>query len=381
MDHIHEVDNEPKIKVGVSHGDFNGISYEIIIKTFSDQRVLELMTPVVYGSSKVASYHRKVMNVKDFNFNLIKKPEQAAHRRANLLNIFEEEVKIELGKPSQIAGELAVLSLDAAATDLIDGKIDVLVTAPFNKQTIQSEDFHFPGHTEYLARKFESDDYLMLMVSGNLRIGMVTGHIPLQDVPTVVTENLLLRKIRIMHESLIRDFGITKPKIAILAMNPHASDQGLIGDEEQKVLIPTIERAQQQGKLVFGPFPADGFFGSNNFTQFDGVLAMYHDQGMLPFKTMAFESGVNYTAGLPFIRTSPAHGTAYEIAGKGEAQPDSFRAALYLAKDIFANRKQHDEISRRPLRKQRLDETGIIDELPENNDQKDELLDTGISSL
>ncbi len=381
MDHIHEVDHEPKIKVGVSHGDLNGISYEIIIKTFSDQRVLELMTPVVYGSSKVASYHRKVLHVKDFNFNLIKKPEQAAHRRANLLNIVDTEVKIELGNPSPVAGELAYKSLEAATQDLQDGRIDVLVTAPFNKQTIQSDNFHFPGHTEYLAQKFEAKDHLMLMVSGNLRIGMVTGHIPLQEVPKVVTQDLLLRKIRIMHDSLVRDFGITKPKIAILAMNPHASDHGLIGDEEERVIIPTIERAQKNGKLVFGPFPADGFFGSNNFTQFDGILAMYHDQGMLPFKTMAFESGVNYTAGLPVIRTSPAHGTAYEIAGKGEAQPDSFRAALYLAKDIYKNRTMHDEINRKPLRKQRLEETGIVDELPDTPDQGDELLDTGISAM
>ncbi|KAF0202109.1 MAG: 4-hydroxythreonine-4-phosphate [Bacteroidetes bacterium] len=342
-----EIDNKPVI--GITHGDINSISYEIIIKALSDSRIFELLTPVVYGSSKVASYHRKMLNVSDFAFNLIKKADLANPKRANIININDQEVKIELGKSTAIAGELALLSLETATEDLKKGLIDVLVTAPINKQNIQSKEFHFPGHTEYLANKFGAEDYLMLMVSNSIRIGVVTGHIPLREVFNQLTEELLLHKINILHQSLIQDFGIRKPRIALLGVNPHASDNGLLGEEEASIIKPAIDKAFNSGMMVFGPYPADGFFGSSDFKKFDGILAMYHDQGMLPFKTLAFDSGVNYTAGLPIVRTSPAHGTAYDIAGKDEASAESFRAALYLATDIFYNRRQYAEMTANPL--------------------------------
>lgn len=342
-----EIDNKPVI--GITHGDINSISYEIIIKALSDSRIFELLTPVVYGSSKVASYHRKMLNVSDFTFNLVKKADLANPKRANIININDQEVKIDLGKSTTLAGELALLSLEIATEDLKKGLIDVLVTAPINKQNIQSKEFHFPGHTEYLANKFDAEDYLMLMVSNNIRIGVVTGHIPLREVFNQLTEELLLHKINILHQSLIQDFGIRKPRIALLGVNPHASDNGLLGEEEARIIKPAIDKAFNSGMMVFGPYPADGFFGSSDFKKFDGILAMYHDQGMLPFKTLAFDSGVNFTAGLPIVRTSPAHGTAYDIAGKDVASAESFRAALYLATDIFYNRRQYAEMTANPL--------------------------------
>ncbi|MBW6491165.1 MAG: 4-hydroxythreonine-4-phosphate dehydrogenase PdxA [Lentimicrobium sp.] len=342
-----ETDNKPVI--GITHGDINSISYEIIIKALFDSRIFDLLTPVVYGSSKIASYHRKMINMSDFTFNLIKKADLANPKRANIININDQEVKIELGKSTTMAGELALQSLEAATEDLKKGLIDVLVTAPINKQNIQSKNFHFPGHTEYLANKFGAKDYLMLMVSQNIRIGIVTGHIPLREVHGQLSEELLLHKMKILNQSLLQDFGIRKPRIAILGLNPHASDNGLLGEEEAKIIKPAIEKAFAGGILAFGPFPADGFFGSSEFTKFDGILAMYHDQGMLPFKTLAFDSGVNFTAGLPYVRTSPAHGTAYDIAGKNIASSESFRAAMYLASDIYFNRKRYAMMLTNPL--------------------------------
>jgi 4-hydroxythreonine-4-phosphate dehydrogenase len=342
-------ENDTKPVVGITHGDINSISYEIIIKSFVDNRIFELLTPVVYGSSKIASYHRKTLNVSDFSFNLIKRADTANPKRANIININDLEIKIDLGKSTSIAGELALQALEAATEDLKKNFIDVLVTAPINKKNIQSKDFHFPGHTEYLADKFGATDYLMLMVSNSLRIGVITGHIPLREVFNQLTEELILKKVKILNQSLIQDFGIRNPRIALLGLNPHASDEGLLGQEESTIIKPAIEKANEQGMRVFGPFPADGFFGSSTFSQFDGILAMYHDQGMLPFKSLAFESGVNFTAGLPIIRTSPAHGTAYEIAGKDVASPDSFRAALYLACDIFNNRREYKIMTENPL--------------------------------
>ncbi|PKP01385.1 MAG: 4-hydroxythreonine-4-phosphate dehydrogenase PdxA [Bacteroidetes bacterium HGW-Bacteroidetes-9] len=347
MNRTSEQDNRPI--VGITHGDINSISYEIIIKSFVDNRIFELLTPVIYGSSKVASYHRKTLNVSDFSFNLIKRSDTPNPKRANIININDLEIKIDLGKSTTVAGELALVALEAAIEDLKKNHIDVLVTSPINKKNIQSKEFHFPGHTEYLANKFGSTDYLMLMVSNNLRIGVITGHIPLREVPEHLTEELILQKVKILNHSLLQDFGIRSPRIAILGLNPHAGDEDLIGKEESQVIKPAIEKAIELGMKVFGPFPADGFFGSPAYTQFDGILAMYHDQGMLPFKTLAFNSGVNFTAGLPIIRTSPAHGTAYEIAGKDMASPDSFRAALYLACDIFNNRREYMAMSANPL--------------------------------
>ncbi len=346
---LNQKENTHKIKVGITHGDFNGISYEIIIKTLLDNRLLELFTPVIYGSSKIASYYRKTLNYQDVNFNLVKKAEYANPKRTNIINCYDQEVKIEIGKQSNIAGELAFLALEKAIEDLNKKNIDVLVTAPINKKNIQSEKFNFFGHTDYLANKYNTNDHLMIMVSDKLRIGILTGHIPVKEIANTITEEMVLNKIKIMNKSLKMDFGIRKPKIAVLGLNPHAGDNGLIGSEENEIISPAIQQATNEKILAFGPYPADGFFGSTNYTTFDGILAMYHDQGMLPFKTFAFDSGINFTAGLPIIRTSPAHGTAFDIAGKNIASPNSFRQAIYTAVDIYKNRNQFEELNKNPL--------------------------------
>ena len=338
-----------RVKVGITHGDLNGIGYEIIMKTFLDPRMLESITPVIYGSSKVASYHRKTLNINEVNFNLVKNAASAAHKRINIINITQDEVRITLGKSTETAGQLAYLALETAVQDLLNKHIDVLVTAPINKHNMREANFGFPGHSEYLADKFGCADHLMLMVSGNIRIGVITGHIPLKDVPGTVTGELILKKIELMKQSLLKDFGISKPKIAILGLNPHAGDQGVIGKEETEVISPAIEQAWKRDCIVYGPFSADGFFGSDQFTQFDGILAMYHDQGLIPFKALAFDKGINFTAGLPIVRTSPAHGTAYDLAGKNEASPTSFREAIYMAMEIFNNRKEYEELHANPL--------------------------------
>lgn len=338
-----------RIKVGISHGDLNGIGYEIIMKTFQDPRMLETITPVIYGSSKVASYHRKTLNISEINFNLVKNAASAVSRRMNIVNITHDEVKIDLGKSTEIAGQLALSALDAAVHDLKGKHIDVLVTAPINKKNMQSANFKFPGHSEYLTDQFKCADYLMLMVAGRLRVGVVTAHIPLKDVPAAITKELILSKIELMNQSLTRDFAIRKPKIAVLGLNPHAGDQGVIGTEEAQVISPAIEQAWNRNIIVYGPYSADGFFGSNSFMKFDGILAMYHDQGLIPFKALAYDTGVNFTAGLPFVRTSPAHGTAYEISGTNSASPGSFREAVFLAAEIFANRKEYQELAANPL--------------------------------
>ncbi len=337
------------IVIGISHGDVNGISYEVIIKALTDARILDLFTPVVYGSSKVASYYKKTLGVHDFNFHVIRSVDQALPGKANLVNIFSDEIKIELGQNTTIAGRAALQSLETATDDLAKGHIDALVTAPINKQNIQSSAFDFPGHTEYLTRKFGAEESLMLMVSNSTRIGVVTGHIPLREVPGKITKEEIMKKVRIMKHSLQQDFGIRKPRIAILGLNPHAGDKGVIGLEEQEVIIPAIREAFDNGTLVFGPYPADGFFGSSAFNHFDGILTMYHDQGLIPFKTLAFKSGVNFTAGLPVVRTSPAHGTAFDIAGKNMANADAFREAIYMAIDVVKNRKMNEALLENPL--------------------------------
>ncbi len=350
------------LKVGITHGDINGINYEIIIKSFQDQRLFELFTPILYGLSKAASYHRKALHLNDFNFNIIKSAEQSMDGKFNIVNVYDKEVKIELGKPSRKAGEMAFMSLEAAVKDMKKEIIDVIVTAPINKHSIQSAEFDFPGHTEYFAKRFDTTDYLMLMVSDQLRIGAVTGHIPLREVTNVLSEELIVSKIKVLNESLQKDFAIRKPRIAVLGINPHASDDGLIGNEEDKIINPALNKVLDEGLLVYGPYSADGFFGTSAYKGFDGILAMYHDQTMLPFKLLSFESGVNYTAGLPIIRTSPAHGTAYDIAGKNLAVPDSFRKAIYLALDIYKNRKMYSEINKNPLEIK----------IPEENDNSSE---------
>lgn len=339
-----------KIKVAITQGDINGIGYEVILKTFSDNRMLEHCTPVVYGSTKVASYHKKLLSqqLQDMPFTALLDAAQAQDRKFNVVNLVQDEIKIEIGKPTAIGGEMARMALDRACEDLKRGVVDVLVTAPINKKNIQSESFDFPGHTEYLSSKFGGDS-LMMMVCDRIRIGIVTNHLALKDVPAAITQELLLKKINLMHQSLKRDFGIPMPMIAVLAIDPHAGDNGVIGTQDETVVKPAIDQAYNDGILAYGPYPSDGFFGSSEFNRFDGVLALYHDQGLIPFKLMSFTEGVNYTAGLNIIRTSPAHGTAYDIAGKDKASEQSFRHAVNLACDILRHRKEYDELNADPL--------------------------------
>ncbi|TKG92371.1 4-hydroxythreonine-4-phosphate dehydrogenase PdxA [Puteibacter caeruleilacunae] len=352
-----------KIRVGISHGDINGVGYEVIMKTLMDNRMMELCTPIVYGSPKVAAYHRKALNISNFSFNHIRSASEADSQRANIINCIDDNIRVELGKSTQIAGEASFIALEHAVKDLKEGKIDVLVTAPINKDNIQSEYFNFPGHTEYLSDAFDSHNHLMLMVSGSIKIGVVAGHVPIAEVPSKITKGAILKKLRTIQHTLEQDFSVKRPRIAVLGLNPHAGDNGLLGTEEQEVIIPSIERAKEEGILAMGPYPADGFFGSSEFNRFDAILAMYHDQGLIPFKAMSFDNGVNYTAGLPVIRTSPAHGTAYNIAGEDKASADSFRNAVYLAIDIFKSRSIYQEISQDPLKKQEIEQPTVDEDV------------------
>ena len=338
-----------KPRVGISIGDVNGIGLEIIIKTLADSKILNYCTPIVYGHIKVASFYKKAIDATELNFNIITQASQAQHKRANLLTCWEEEVKIEPGIPNKETGKYAFASLERATADLLSGEIEALITAPINKDTIQSEDFNFPGHTEYLQQKGEAADSLMFLVSDTLRVGVVTGHIPVSHIASNLSTEKILAKIKLMNASLKQDFWIRKPKIAVLGLNPHAGDNGLLGHEEQDIIIPAIEEARAADILAFGPYPADGFFANGTYLQFDAVLAMYHDQGLIPFKQIAFESGVNFTAGLKFVRTSPDHGTAYDIAGKNKASEISFREALFSAIHIAQRRKEGLELAENPL--------------------------------
>lgn len=340
-------------RVGITTGDLNGIGMEVIIKSLLDNRILTTCTPIVYGSVKSASFHRKALKINDFSFNIINSAEEANPKKPNLINCWNEEVEIELGKASVKTGRFAFKSIEAAARDLAAGKIDVIVTAPIDKKTIQGEGFNFPGHTEYFTQMSNVQQSLMILVAESLRVGIVTGHVPLKDVSGILSKNLILEKLRILNQSLIKDFGIARPRIAVLGLNPHAGDSGLLGDEEKNIIEPAIQEAfMRENMLAYGPFSSDGFFGSAALGQYDAVLAMYHDQGLTPFKAMAFDSGVNYTAGLPIVRTSPDHGTGYSIAGEGIASENSFRQAIYLACDIFNNRKMHREINANKLQTQ-----------------------------
>ncbi len=364
---------ETKIPIaGISHGDINGIGYEVIIKTLMDPMIYDLCTPVIYGSPKVGAYHRKLLNVGNFSFNNVRNADEIGVRKANIINCVDDNVRVDIGKSNEQGGEAAFLALERAMNDLLSGKIDFLVTAPIDKHSIQSDRFHFNGHTEYLKNKANADNVLMFLVSDTMRIGVVTGHVPLKDVAGLITVKSILGKLRLMNQSLQVDFGIRKPLIAVLGLNPHAGDNSLIGAEEADIIVPALKEAEKEGIMAFGPFPSDGFFGSGSFSKFDGVLAMYHDQGLLPFKSLSFDSGVNFTAGLPFIRTSPDHGTAFNIAGQGTASENSFRQALYLACTIYKNRKLYNEIISNPLKKQEIDnQSDRADELPPeigNND-------------
>ncbi|MBU1717899.1 MAG: 4-hydroxythreonine-4-phosphate dehydrogenase PdxA [Bacteroidetes bacterium] len=339
-----------KVKLGITMGDFNGIGLEVVFKTFSDPKILESCTPVIYGSSKVASYHRKMLNLNELNFNTVRSADEASHKKVNIVHHFDQDVKIDMGHSTQIAGEFALSSVNAAIQDLKDGKIEALVTAPVNKYNIQSETFKFAGHTDYLAQRFDTRNYLMLLISHNLKVGVVTAHIPISQVAASLTTDLIYNKIRVLHNTLKSDFTYSRPRIAVLGLNPHAGDNGLIGKEELEIIIPAIQQAFDEKILVFGPYPSDGFFGNSEYLKFDAILAMYHDQGLVPFKTLAFDTGVNYTAGLPIVRTSPDHGTGYDIAGKDLASPNSFRQAVYLACDIVRNRAVHDMYASNPLK-------------------------------
>ncbi|MDE6528484.1 MAG: 4-hydroxythreonine-4-phosphate dehydrogenase PdxA [Muribaculaceae bacterium] len=324
-----------RIKVGITHGDFNGIGYEVILKMLEDNRILELCTPIVYGSAKIASFYRKGMEMQGTPFAQIPDPSQARADVYNIINVIGQEAHISPGESTKEAGEAAFAALERAVTDLRNGEIDVLVTAPINKHNIQSEVFTFPGHTEYLAASATDSDSdtpakpLMIMCSGALRVALATTHLPIADVAAAITTDNVLEKLQIFNRSLIKDFSVVKPRIAVLALNPHAGENGLLGREENEVILPAIEKAREQKIHAFGPYAADGFFGNGLYTKFNGVLAMYHDQGLAPFKTIAMESGVNFTAGLPFVRTSPDHGTGYDIAGKNRASEESMRNAIY----------------------------------------------------
>lgn len=330
-----------KPTIAITIGDVNSISPEVIIKALEDPRIIKLMTPVVYGSGKILSYYRKALNIRDFNYFQLKKLEELSDKKLNVLNLWEETVNITMGQSSEEAGKYAFISIKKAVEDAMEGKVDAIVTAPINKHNIQSEDFKFAGHTEYLAQEAGVKDSLMLLVDGDLRVGVVTGHIPIHEVSEKITPEKIDSKLDVLEKSLKEDFGIKKPRIAVLGLNPHAGDGGVIGNEEEEIIKPLIEKRKEKGKLVFGPFPADGFFGNQQYKNFDAVLAMYHDQGLIPFKTLAFSNGVNFTAGLPFVRTSPDHGTAYDLTGKGLADETSMRQALFLAIDIIKNRKEY----------------------------------------
>jgi 4-hydroxythreonine-4-phosphate dehydrogenase len=340
-----------RLRIGITQGDINGVGYEVILKTFDNPAMLELCTPIIYGSPKVITYHRKALGM-DTTFSIINSASEASYGRINVVNCNDDEVKVELGKPSREAGKAAFEALEKAMMEYKEGLYDVLVTAPIHKEMIQSEAFAFPGHTEYIEQSVgEGAKALMILASEQLRVALVTTHLPIAKVASTLTSELIGEKIQLFDASLKTDYGINSPRIAVLALNPHAGDGGVIGNEEDTIITPAIKSMREQGILCYGPFPADGFFGNGTYNRFDGVLAMYHDQGLIPFKTLSMGEGVNFTAGLPLVRTSPDHGTALDIAGKGEASESSFRQAVYMAIDIHRNRQRDAEARRNPLRK------------------------------
>lgn len=348
------MNNETKLRIGITQGDTNGIGLEVVIKALSDPAILELMTPVIYGSNKIMSFHRKAMDLPGFTVNMMRRDEEPHEGVVNVCDCVTGEVKIELGQADKQAGRAAFEALERAVADLKANRIDALVTAPINKDNIQSEQFTFTGHTDYLESSTgEGNHAMMVLVAGSLRVALATVHLPLARVPQAITVDGLTEHLRTFNMTLRRDFGVERPRIAVLALNPHAGENGLLGDEERNIIIPAIEAVRAQDRITcFGPYPADGFFGNHLHEHFDGVLAMYHDQGLLPFKTLAMDEGVNYTAGLPVVRTSPDHGTGYDIAGKGVAREQSMRNAIYAAIDIVRRRRNWDEAHANPLTKQ-----------------------------
>jgi 4-hydroxythreonine-4-phosphate dehydrogenase len=350
-----EINPATTIKVGISIGDINGIGPEIIIKTLRDTRILQDCTPIIYGSTKVFAHYKKLLNDQEFNYQSCKTAEEAQPRKVNVVNVWTDEVEIQKGLATEISGLRSFQALEQATQDMAAGKIDVLVTAPISKEAMGKTDFKFPGHTEYLADLSGVEDALMIMVSESLRVALATTHIALKDVSKALNKEKILQKIKSFDASLRKDFRIVRPKIAVFGLNPHAGENGKMGSEEQEIITPAINAARNEDILAFGPFPADGFFGSTARTNYDGILAMYHDQGLAAFKALAFDDGVNFTAGLPIVRTSPDHGTAYDIVGQNKASENSFRQAIFAALDIYRNRKFFREISANPLQSAQID--------------------------
>ena len=338
-----------QVRVGISIGDVNGIGPEVIMKSLSDSRILDECTPIIYGSTKVLSFQKKNLDLDDFNYQSVKTADDAVPKKVNVINLWEEDLIFSIGKVTEEAGKYAFESLEAATQDLASGKIDVLVTAPISKEAMAKSGFKFPGHTEYLASMAGEEEALMILTSDKLRVGLVTSHIPLKDISSSLSTDSIVRKIEAFNLSLKKDFGITKPKIAVLGLNPHAGENGKMGSEESEIILPAIQKMKAEGIIVYGPFPADGFFGSSARGEYDGVLAMYHDQGLTAFKALSFGQGVNFTAGLPIVRTSPDHGTAFDIAGENKASGDSMRHAIYLAIDVYRNHIFEKEINANPL--------------------------------
>lgn len=348
------MEKSEKIVVGISIGDFNGVGIEIILKTFLDKRMFDFCTPVLFGSAKLITAYKKNMDI-NLIFNGIRQVDAAIHGRFNVLNLWKDDIEVNLGKPTVESGKYAFESLEAATNALAKGEIDLLVTAPINKENIQSEDFKFPGHTEYLESKLDGESLMILMADG-LRIGLITGHIPVSKVAASITSDLIKKKVAILYKTLVEDFAISKPKIAILGLNPHCGDHGVIGTEDDEIIRPAIDEIQNEGKLVYGPYAADGFFGSETYKKFDAILAMYHDQGLAPFKALSFGEGVNFTAGLNKVRTSPDHGTAYDIAGKDLANINSFKEAVFSGIQIFKTRKEYKSLTENTLKSTRQKE-------------------------
>lgn len=337
--------------IGITCGDLNGIGMEVIIKTFSDHRLLDHCTPIIFGNSRLINFYKKAVPEANLNYQALKDLSKVSHKQLNVFNCWEEDVAITPGQLTDVGGLYAVKSLKAATQALLEGHIQGIVTAPINKKNVQSADFNYTGHTPFFKEAAKVDDVLMLLYSENIRVALVTEHVPVKDVAEHITKQRILSKIHLLHQSLKRDFGIDKPKIAVLGLNPHAGDEGVIGNEEETLIKPAIKDAKHSNIMVFGPYSADAFFARGSYLQFDAVLAMYHDQGLVPFKTLAVGEGVNYTAGLPFVRTSPDHGTAFDIAGKNIADPTSFTTAVFECVDIITRRAEYDERNKNPLRK------------------------------
>ncbi|MEO9894221.1 4-hydroxythreonine-4-phosphate dehydrogenase PdxA [Aurantibacter sp.] len=346
---MHEGKN---IKLGISVGDLNGIGCEVILKTFEDSRMLDFCTPVLFASNKTVSFQKNKLGIK-INFNGVQDASKAIDGKINVVNVWKDVPKIEFGQSTENGGKYAILSLKAAVDALKNNEIDALITAPINKNNIQTEDFNFPGHTDYLAQELEGDS-LMFMVTDGLKVGLLTDHVAVKDAPAAINPILIRTKVRTIEKSLQMDFGVRRPKIALLGINPHNGDNGVIGKEDDEVLKPVIKEMSDAGHLVYGPFAADSFFGTDNYTKYDAILAAYHDQGLIPFKTLSFGQGVNFTAGLSKVRTSPDHGTAYEIAGKGQADFSSFKEAVFTAISIYKNRKEYQELTNNQLQKQKV---------------------------